>query len=1005
MPIGNIGVTRRDSAVQAKNSGAQPKPRMPRLPMVRPIAGQWNRQAFGGIMLFDKRGARLNLWTARRPLSLLAATTLALLSCSTLASAQAVIEGGSTATVPGSQASPWNVGGDLEVGANGDGTLNIGSSGNVQSDKGIIAGSFGSNGTVTVSGSAANWTNGAFLSIGANGNGVLNIGNGGAVSSVGATIAEAAAATGQVTVDSASWTSTGTLNVGGRGNATLLVKNGGHVNSASGYLGANSTGTGSAVFTSGSSWTTGLLAVGYSGTGSLTIENGSTLTNTFNAEIASNANSNGIVTVTGAGSVWNNNGSLTVGVAGKGTLNILDGGVVNTSGVATVGNGSPQGTNNAYVNGSGAAWNIGGPLNVGGAGVGILTISNGGIVTVANGTGTAHVGGSSNSFGKITIGGEDATPGHDPAAAPGTLNVATIEVGDHGTGALLFNHTSSNYVFAPVITGVGYVGTEAGTTILTADSSTFSGIVNVYGGSLVVNGSLAGAFVEVMKGGVLGGSGIVGSLSALNNGIVAPGNSIGTLNVAGNVSFAPTSIYQVEVNAAGQSDKIVAGGTATITGGQVQVLASSGNYAPSTTYNILTAAGGITGAFDTVTSNLAFLAPSLTYDPNNIYLTLIRNQIAFPSVGVTPNQVATAGGVEALGGGSAVYNAVLNLSAPQARVAFDQLSGETHASIRGALIDDSRFPREAALNRLRAAAGGVAASNAAVAVLDGKGGYAAANPTTERFAIWGQGFGSWGHWDGDGNAARFGRSTGGFLVGADGTIFDSWRVGGFAGYGATRFDTNERRSSGSSNDYHVGLYGGTGWDRLSFRSGLAYTWHDLTTTRNVLFPGFANSLRSEYGAGTAQVFGELAYGINAGWTSFEPFANLAYVSLRSNGFREIGGAAALAGAAADNDATFTTLGLRGASSIMLGTIAATVRGSLGWRHAFGDVAPLATFAFAGGSSAFSISGVPIARNAAVGDVGLDFNLMPGAVLSISYGGQFGSDVIDQTVRANLSAKF
>ncbi len=38
----------------------------------------------------------------------------------------------------------------------------------------------------------------------------------------------------------------------------------------------------------------------------------------------------------------------------------------------------------------------------------------------------------------------------------------------------------------------------------------------------------------------------------------------------------------------------------------------------------------------------------------------------------------------------------------------------------------------------------------------------------------------------------------------------------------------------------------------------------------------------------------------------------------------------------------------------------TARGSLGWRHAFGDTAPTTTLAFAGGSP-FSIAGAPIAE--------------------------------------------
>uniref|UniRef100_UPI0013D08688 autotransporter domain-containing protein n=1 Tax=Klebsiella pneumoniae TaxID=573 RepID=UPI0013D08688 len=73
----------------------------------------------------------------------------------------------------------------------------------------------------------------------------------------------------------------------------------------------------------------------------------------------------------------------------------------------------------------------------------------------------------------------------------------------------------------------------------------------------------------------------------------------------------------------------------------------------------------------------------------------------------------------------------------------------------------------------------------------------------------------------------------------------------------------------------------------------------------------------------------------------------------------------------------------------------TARGMLGWRHAFGDTTPYQTLAFTGGSP-FSIAGAPIARNAAAVEAGLDLNLTPSATLGLSYGGQFGSGLADQT---------
>lgn len=591
-----------------------------------------------------------------------------------------------------------------------------------------------------------------------------------------------------------------------------------------------------------------------------------------------------------------------------------------------------------------------------------------------------------------------------------------------GPGASLTFDQSANAAYAGAISGAGsFIKTGAGALVHDGDSSSFAGMTRIDAGTLIVGsdtahaGAALGGSMNVGNGGTLAGHGAVGSgagslVTIASGGTLAPGNSIGTLTVNGDLVFAAGSRYAIEVDPDGTaSDRVQVTGNAILNGGSVAHVGANGNYRLRSAYTILSAGGTLSGRFDGVTSDYAFLTPTLSYDyaGRTVDLTLTRNNIDFASSGATGNQIATANAIDGIGmdAGNPLYDAIALLpnDVDLARRSFGLLSGEIRASAKTALAEDSRFIRDAATDRIRAAFGDVGASFMPVMAY-GETGPVPAAPTTDRFAVWGQGFGAWGRTDSDGNAAKLKTSTGGFLMGADAPVFDTWRLGIMAGYSRTSFDVKDRNASGSSDNYHLGLYGGARWGNLGLRSGLAYTWHDISTSRSVAFPGFADSLKGNYDAGTFQAFGELGYRIDTSVAAFEPFANLAYVSLRSDGFGEQGGAAALTSAAQTTNTTFTTLGLRASAGFTLGTFDATARGMIGWRHAFGDTVPLSTLAFAG-SDAFTVAGVPIARNAAIVEAGLDLAIAATTTLGLSYSGQLASDAQQHSFKANLKFRF
>ncbi|MET3648993.1 autotransporter domain-containing protein [Phyllobacterium ifriqiyense] len=535
----------------------------------------------------------------------------------------------------------------------------------------------------------------------------------------------------------------------------------------------------------------------------------------------------------------------------------------------------------------------------------------------------------------------------------------------------------------------------------------YTGATAVNRGGLLVgdedhSGARIAGQINVASGGTLGGAGSVGGVTVASGGTLAPGEGVGRLSISGDLELNHGSTYLVDIAPAGSSDIVAAGGQVTLEGGHIYIAKLAGTYMPGQRYSILTSGGGITGTFGDLSQNMPFVDMDLAYDPRNVYLDIARNNVAFSTIGDTRNEKAAAAAIEALGAGNKVFDAVvMQDSETSARVAFSQLSGEMHASAKTALINDSNLIRDAINDRIRAALNDVAAAHVPVMGFGPDAKPIGMQVDAPTIAAWGNAFGTWSETKGDGNASGLDQATGGFITGFDAAVATSWRLGALAGYSRSTFDA---KGSGESDNYHVGVYGGGRFNALSFRSGLAYSWHSIETSRAVAFPGFQDHLTANYDAGTFQAFGELGYRVDTQHISFEPFANLAHVRIKTDEFMENGGAAALTAESEKTSTTFTTLGLRAVAPFTMGDLEAVVRGAAGWQHAYGDTTPTSMLTFDGGS-AFTIAGAPIAKDAGRIEAGLDVKLGNRTTFGVSYTGQFGSDVRQNGVDARFSVKF
>lgn len=559
-------------------------------------------------------------------------------------------------------------------------------------------------------------------------------------------------------------------------------------------------------------------------------------------------------------------------------------------------------------------------------------------------------------------------------------------------------------------------------------------ILNATAGSDVNNGQGYSSAASIKAGGTLGGNGTLGQTEIQSGGHISPGDgNIGTLTLKRYLNFIGESFYDVDIAGDGRSDQLLVAGKTTISDQakvQVTALDPQTSYKTGQSYRILTSDGGIDGQFAAAVSKSAFLDVALNHSTNAVDLTIAQKDTGgenpggenpggenpggenpggenpgsgkpgiFQTVAESGNQWNTAGALSTLvqnGPSLALYNSLLLLSAPEAREAFNQLSGEVYPSMQSNLIAGSTQLFNVLNQRMLRLFDNDSLPIPPLAM-------SLVQPAqAQNSGVWGQTFSSWGKNSGNGNVGKLDGNTTGFLLGADRKLADhNVRIGGYFGYSRGDYDVDSRRSKADTDNYHLGLYAAGQQDAFSLRGALGYTWHKIEGKRNVDFSGFSDRLKSDYDANSLLAFTEAGYRFGQPEMNVEPFINLSYIRLHTDSFQESGGAAALSVRNETMNTFYSTLGVRGVTELPKNV---SLYGSLGWQHAYGDKNTSSRMAFAG-SDAFVTQGQAVDDNVMVGDIGVSVKLSRAATLDVGYQGQFGADTRVNSVNANLRWSF
>jgi outer membrane autotransporter protein len=462
----------------------------------------------------------------------------------------------------------------------------------------------------------------------------------------------------------------------------------------------------------------------------------------------------------------------------------------------------------------------------------------------------------------------------------------------------------------------------------------------------------------------------------VNNGTVnlRDGGIGDVIRTSGDASFGAGSVFAVDAGGAG-SDRFVAGGAITIAPGAQLQVGNPQTLVLGTRYTILEAAGGVTGSF-TFTNQLisTFVGYRQGQTANTVFVELAQLR-TFAAAGNTFNQRSVAGALDSLPSGNPLAAAVLILpSDTAAQGAFDALSGEIHPGVRTALIEDSRLPRNAALDRLDDRQGG---------------------------AIWGRALGSWGESDGAAGVGDLRRDGYGAILGADLALGDTATIGIAGAYLERDLDLPSRASSGTLKSTHILGYAGVRFGGLGIKAGAGYASVSIDTVRGIAFPGIAQTATASYDGTVLQGFAEAGYRIPLAGGHVEPFAQIATIHAETDGFAETGGSAALRAGEEQDNATISTLGVR-FETARAGVF--SVGGMAGWQHGFGTLDPATGFRFATGNG-FTVLGAGRSRDAAVATIDARFRLSPGVTFSVSYDGVLGSSGVDHSVSGGLRIAF
>ncbi|MGB8355824.1 MAG: autotransporter domain-containing protein [Chthoniobacteraceae bacterium] len=569
-----------------------------------------------------------------------------------------------------------------------------------------------------------------------------------------------------------------------------------------------------------------------------------------------------------------------------------------------------------------------------------------------------------------------------------------------GTATLTAGNDNSSTVFGGVISGPGGLTKVGSGALVITGTNTYMGTTTVNGGLLQVDGAIASGTTIVNAAGTLGGTGLIGG-NVSNSGFVSPGDSPGKLTIGGNYvqTTAGTLVIQIACLSTGQYDLLSVGGTATLSGKLQVVRLNNFQPAPGNALTILTAAGGVSGQFTSVTTN-TIIGVKVIYQPDDVVLDFFQNSFSGIS-GLTPNQFAVAHNLDFAANDP--RNAGLNAFLANELLGnlphdFDLISPEQLTSIFGisfSFADVQGSNIETRLAEIRAENTPSANVGVSVHSADGSVGLrkddddkkAVSAPAAEapHWNLFMEGNGEFVHVNGDPNAAGYNFTTGGVTVGADYRVCDHFTIGIMGGYA----DTGATLTQGGAVDVNsgrVGIYS-TAYGNGFYLNTLAAGGYNSYDTHRTGLGGIAQ------GNTDGEEFDGListGYDFHSGNFTVGPIASAQYTYVGINSFNENGSLAPLNIPSQNQESFRSKVGFKVSSLWHVGGIVVTPVASAAWQHEYLDSTYALDSSFASGAgNVFTVAGPTLGRDSVVVNAGVNVQWTPRLGTYLYYDGELG----------------